>query len=83
MELPVNLLDCGGRAKRRHRFRAHRARRILFPAPACESGVALRFPPQSKICLVTHDERYARDAQRTVRLFDGQIVSEEVAAAAR
>jgi putative ABC transport system ATP-binding protein len=32
------------------------------------------------ICLVTHDERYARDAQRTVRLFDGQIVSEEVAA---
>ena len=35
------------------------------------------------ICLVTHDERYARDAQRTVRLFDGQIVSEEVAAAAR
>jgi putative ABC transport system ATP-binding protein len=32
------------------------------------------------ICLVTHDERYARDAQRTVRLFDGQIVSEEMAA---
>jgi putative ABC transport system ATP-binding protein len=26
------------------------------------------------ICLVTHDERYARDAQRTVRLFDGRIV---------
>jgi putative ABC transport system ATP-binding protein len=33
------------------------------------------------ICLVTHDERYARDAQRTVHLFDGQIVSEEVTAA--
>src|SRR6266849_6086764 len=33
------------------------------------------------VCLVTHDERYARDAQRTVRLFDGQIVGEEVAAA--
>ena len=33
------------------------------------------------ICLVTHDERYSRDAQRTVRLFDGQIVKEEVAAA--
>jgi len=31
------------------------------------------------ICLVTHDERYARDAQRTIRLFDGQIVGEEVA----
>jgi putative ABC transport system ATP-binding protein len=31
------------------------------------------------ICLVTHDERYARDAQRTIRLFDGQIVNEETA----
>ena len=28
------------------------------------------------ICLVTHDERYARDAQRTVRLFDGRIVGD-------
>src|SRR5436190_17863300 len=33
------------------------------------------------ICLVTHDERYSRDAQRTIRLFDGQIADEEVAAA--
>ena len=33
------------------------------------------------VCLVTHDERYARDAQRTVRLFDGKIVDEEAAAA--
>jgi putative ABC transport system ATP-binding protein len=33
------------------------------------------------ICLVTHDDRYARDAQRTVRLFDGQIVNEEAAVA--
>ncbi|MBI5383198.1 MAG: ABC transporter ATP-binding protein [Verrucomicrobia bacterium] len=32
------------------------------------------------ICLVTHDERYAHDAQRTIRLFDGKIVGEEVAA---
>jgi putative ABC transport system ATP-binding protein len=32
------------------------------------------------ICLVTHDERYARDAQRTIHLFDGQLVGEEVAA---
>lgn len=31
------------------------------------------------VCLVTHDERFARDAQRTIRLFDGQIVSEELA----
>jgi putative ABC transport system ATP-binding protein len=34
----------------------------------------------STICLVTHDERHARDAQRTIRLFDGQIEKEEVAA---
>jgi putative ABC transport system ATP-binding protein len=34
----------------------------------------------STICLVTHDERYSRDAQRTVRLFDGQIANEEAAA---
>jgi putative ABC transport system ATP-binding protein len=33
------------------------------------------------ICLVTHDERYARDAQRTVHLFDGQIVAPPVPAA--
>jgi len=33
------------------------------------------------ICLVTHDERFARDAQKTIRLFDGQIVTEDVAAA--
>jgi putative ABC transport system ATP-binding protein len=32
------------------------------------------------ICLVTHNERYARDAQRTIHLFDGQLVAGEVAA---
>ena len=29
------------------------------------------------ICLVTHDARHARDAQRTIRLFDGRIVTDE------
>jgi len=29
------------------------------------------------ICMVTHDPRYAHYAERTVNLFDGQIVSEE------
>jgi putative ABC transport system ATP-binding protein len=33
------------------------------------------------ICLVTHDERYARDSQKTVHLFDGQIVDGEEAVA--
>jgi len=28
------------------------------------------------ICMVTHDERYARHADREVHLFDGQIVDE-------
>ena len=28
------------------------------------------------ICMVTHDDRYARHAQRTVHLFDGRIVDE-------
>ncbi|HEX8154054.1 MAG TPA: ABC transporter ATP-binding protein [Thermoanaerobaculia bacterium] len=32
------------------------------------------------ICMVTHDPRYARNADRTVHLFDGQIVEDEVAA---
>ncbi len=33
------------------------------------------------ICLVTHDDRFARDAKKTIRLFDGQVVSEELASA--
>jgi hypothetical protein len=40
--LPTKILDCGGRAKRRHRFWS------VIRQPS-ESGVALRFPPQSKI----------------------------------
>jgi putative ABC transport system ATP-binding protein len=34
------------------------------------------------ICIVTHDPRYARHAQRHVHLFDGQVVNESVAMAA-
>ncbi len=33
------------------------------------------------ICMVTHDARFARYAERSVHLFDGRIVSEEEAAA--
>lgn len=33
------------------------------------------------ICMVTHDPRYARHAERTVRLFDGRIVDESTAEA--
>jgi len=29
------------------------------------------------ICMVTHDPRYARNARRTLHLFDGRIVEEE------
>jgi putative ABC transport system ATP-binding protein len=32
------------------------------------------------ICLVSHDERYVRDAQRTLQLFDGKVVDPEIAA---
>ncbi len=35
----------------------------------------------STICMVTHDPRYARHAQRTIRLFDGRVVEEEDVAA--
>src|SRR5574341_1013063 len=34
------------------------------------------------ICMVTHDARYERHAQRTVHLFDGRVVEERPAAAA-
>jgi putative ABC transport system ATP-binding protein len=30
------------------------------------------------ICMVTHDPRYARCADRTITLFDGRIVEEQV-----
>jgi putative ABC transport system ATP-binding protein len=33
------------------------------------------------ICLVTHDKRYARDAQRSIHLFDGRVVNGELAPA--
>jgi putative ABC transport system ATP-binding protein len=29
------------------------------------------------ICMVTHDPRYARYAERTIHLFDGRIVEDE------
>jgi putative ABC transport system ATP-binding protein len=34
------------------------------------------------LCMVTHDVRFARHAERTVHLFDGRVVSEEEAARA-
>jgi len=33
------------------------------------------------ICMVTHDDRYSHHAERTIRLFDGQIVEERSLAA--
>ena len=33
----------------------------------------------STICMVTHDPRFARYAERTLHLFDGRIVSEDEA----
>jgi len=32
----------------------------------------------STICMVTHDPRYARHAERNIHLFDGRIVEETV-----
>jgi len=34
------------------------------------------------ICMVTHDERYSRHADREIHLFDGRVVEESVAVAA-
>ena len=34
----------------------------------------------STICMVTHDDRYARHAVRTVQMFDGRVVEETVEA---
>jgi len=36
---------------------------------------------KATICLVTHDDRFARDAQKTIRLFDGQVITGKVATA--
>jgi len=36
----------------------------------------------STICMVTHDPRFARHADRTIHLFDGRVVDENVEAAA-
>ena len=29
------------------------------------------------VCMVTHDPRYAHVAERTIHMFDGQVVSED------
>ena len=34
----------------------------------------------STICMVTHDPRFARNADRTIHLFDGKVVEEGVEA---
>jgi putative ABC transport system ATP-binding protein len=34
------------------------------------------------ICMVTHDPRYARHAQRNIHLFDGRVVNQPVELAA-
>jgi putative ABC transport system ATP-binding protein len=31
------------------------------------------------ICMVTHDPRYARHAERSIHLFDGRVVEEDAA----
>lgn len=36
----------------------------------------------SSICLVTHDQRYAEKADRTVHLVDGHVVNEAMTASA-
>ena len=35
----------------------------------------------STICMVTHDPRFARHADRTIHLFDGRVVDEMTAQA--
>ena len=32
------------------------------------------------ICMVTHDQRFARHADRTIHLFDGRVVEETTVA---
>jgi putative ABC transport system ATP-binding protein len=36
----------------------------------------------STICMVTHDARFARHADRTIHLFDGRVVEDTVSEAA-
>jgi putative ABC transport system ATP-binding protein len=35
----------------------------------------------STICMVTHDQRFAQHADRTIHLFDGRVVEESLARA--
>ena len=44
----LRVMDCAGRAQRRQRLRADNEWGKFNALRACESGVALRFPPQSK-----------------------------------
>ena len=67
--------------------RAKRPFDVLVAVVRSEAELQSRFdraharlhPEGATICMVTHDPRYAHTADRSVHLFDGQVVSEDQA----
>jgi putative ABC transport system ATP-binding protein len=47
------------------------------------STIAVEHQAGATICMVTHDPRYARLAERIVHLFDGRVEDGVIATAAR
>jgi len=47
LRIPRGVMECGGRAERRHRFRTRERLSLFGRSTSGQSGVALRFPPQS------------------------------------
>ena len=61
----------------------HLAARSLARSPMLAAvavlSLALGIGANATICMVTHDPRYAKWADREVKLFDGKVVEEEEA----
>jgi putative ABC transport system ATP-binding protein len=62
---------------------SHRAKHYPVLSGGQQQRVAVRVLHRAgaTVCMVTHDPRYAKHADRSIHLFDGRVVDEEGAGA--
>jgi 16S rRNA U516 pseudouridylate synthase RsuA-like enzyme len=71
------FISRSGRASRREAEDLMRTGRVRVNGEAVMDLMKELHEDGATICMVTHDPRYARYADRTIHLFDGQVVRDE------